>query len=112
MPHGELLAEGRASVGLYATASVLCTQQLNWCAVDESCRSRVYAMSTAAVGRAILLYNSIGNNYICTRNRSDLNHCLQSLALIILKLGMIKVAVSNWNSKKYVMKLLRFESHA
>ena len=29
----------------------------------------------------------------------------------ILKLGMIKVGVSNWSSKKSVMKLLRFESH-
>ena len=32
--------------------------------------------------------------------------CLQFLALIILKIGMIKVAVSNWNSKESVMKLL------
>ena len=39
-----------------------------------------------------------------------MNLCLQPLALIILKLGMIKVAVSNWSSKIYVMKLLRFAS--
>ena len=45
-----------------------------------------------------------------TYNRSDLNLCLQSLGLIILKLGMIKVAVSNGTSKKSVIKLLRFES--
>ena len=37
--------------------------------------------------------------------------CLQRLALIILKLGMVKVAVSNWSSKKSVMKLLCFESN-
>ena len=35
---------------------------------------------------------------------------LQPLALIILKLGMIKVALSNRCSKKSVLKLLRFES--
>ena len=34
MRHREFLAECRASVDLYATGSV-CTQQLNWCAVDE-----------------------------------------------------------------------------
>ena len=52
---------------------------------------------TAAVGRAIRLYNSIGNNPIYqVRDGSDLNLDLQSLALIILKLRIIKVAVSNW----------------
>ena len=44
-------------------------------------------------------------------SRSDLNLCLQPQPLIILKLGVIKVAVSNWSSKKSVLKLLRFESH-
>ena len=29
-------------------------------------------------------------------NRSDLNLCLQPVALVILKLGMIEIAVSNW----------------
>ena len=40
-----------------------------------------------------------------------MNLCLQPLACVILKLGMIKVAVSNWSSKKPMMKLLHFESH-
>ena len=35
---------------------------------------------------------------------------MQPLALIILELGMIKVAASSRSSKKYVIKLLRFES--
>ena len=35
-----------------------------------------------------------------------LNLCLQPLALIILKLGAIKVASSNWSSNKSVMQLL------
>ena len=58
----------------------------------------------------LLLYDNTGNNPIRIRDRSDLNLCLPPVALIILKLGIIKVAVSKWSSKKSVMKLLRFES--
>ena len=55
MPYREFLAEGRASVGLYATASV-CVQ---YAAAELVCRGRVvvlvsYVMS-AAVGRVVLL---------------------------------------------------------
>ena len=44
-------------------------------------------------------------------NRSDWHLCLQHLALIILKLGMITVAESNRSSKMNVMKLLIFGLH-
>ena len=92
-------------------------------AAELVCRGRVvvlvsYDMSTAAVGRVLdyciiaLRVNSNPSRYqVITYNRSNLNFCLQPLALIILKLWMIKVAVSNWSSEKSVMKLLRFESH-
>ena len=80
-----------------------CTRRLQYvyAAAELVRRGRVvvlasYVMSTAAVGRAILLHNSIGNNPIYV-NISDLKLCLQPLALIILKLGMMKDAVSNWN---------------
>ena len=57
MPYREFLAEGRASVGLYATALVCAHSSLTgvpW----TSCRSRVYryVMSTAVVGRVALDY--------------------------------------------------------
>ena len=44
-------------------------------------------------------------------NRSYLHLCLQHLALIILKLRMIKVALSNRSFEKNVTKLLCFGLH-
>ena len=71
------------------------------------CRVRVvlvpYVMSTADVGHVVPLYNCIACKYDQVAGiyvkRSDLNFCLQPLAFVILKLGMIKVVVSNWNMK-------------
>ena len=56
----------------------------------------------------ILLY------YVCTQNPiywNKLHLSLQHLALIIVKLGMMKVTVSKQDFKMNVMKLLRFELH-
>ena len=110
---------GPGECGLVRDRFSLCTQQLNWCALDESSLIVSYVMGTAAVGLVILDYciivlhlNPNHTRYqVITCSRSDLKLCLQPLALILLKLWMIKVAVSNWSSKKYVMKLFRFESH-
>ena len=107
-----------------------CTRPLQsvHAAAELVCRGRVvvlvsYVMSTAAVRRVVIYYlvdyciivlhinPNPSRHHRKLRNISDLNLCLQPLACVILKLGMIKAAVSNWGSKKYVMKLLRFESH-
>ena len=71
----------------------------------RAARGRVYWTTRYCI---IVLHRNPSRYQVIT---SDLNLCLQPIALIILKLGMIKVAVSNWSSKKSVMKLLRFESH-
>ena len=73
---------GPGECGLVRDRFSLCTQQLNWCAVDESSLI-VSCVITAAVGRVILDYRIIvlhinpnpTRYQVITCNRSDLNLC-------------------------------------
>ena len=72
-------------------------------AAAEVCHGR-------AVGRVLLLYNtSIAHKSYFVFSRSDLNLFLPLLALIILKLGIIKVAVSNMKKNCDETSLFRVE---
>ena len=70
-------------------------------------------MSNWAVWRALHQVSyTTGCIVVCANNilydREDSHLYLQHLALIILKHGVIKAAVSNRNSKMKVMKMLHF----
>ena len=104
---------GPIECGLVRDLFSLCTQQLQWFAADELSFSWL-CHEYCCCGTCYTSINNIGVVVLHVSyqvySRWDLKLCLQPLALIILKLGMIKVAVSNWSSKKSVMELLRFES--